>query len=135
MFPAIGGSTGSVERGVVLRLLEEQAGLVPAEIKDIQRQRQATNRPCGLSGRRLPANWAGCGKLPTMTAAGCWRVITWRRSWLEVGLGGLAHASRRETNHGPAFFNSLRISAVICFPSRCVGETTKADLPAATVAT
>ena len=32
---------GSVERGAALRLLEEQAGLVPAEIKDIQRQRGA----------------------------------------------------------------------------------------------
>jgi conjugative relaxase-like TrwC/TraI family protein len=30
---------GSVERGAALRLLEEQAGLVPAEIKEIQRQR------------------------------------------------------------------------------------------------
>jgi conjugative relaxase-like TrwC/TraI family protein len=30
---------GSVERGAALRLLEEEAGLVPAEIKDIQRQR------------------------------------------------------------------------------------------------
>lgn len=30
---------GSVERGAALRLLEEQAGLVPAEIKDIQRQK------------------------------------------------------------------------------------------------
>jgi conjugative relaxase-like TrwC/TraI family protein len=29
---------GSVERGEALRLLEEEAGLVPAEIKDIQRQ-------------------------------------------------------------------------------------------------
>ena len=29
---------GSVERGAALRLLEEEAGLVPAEIKDIQRQ-------------------------------------------------------------------------------------------------
>lgn len=29
---------GSVERGAALRLLEEQAGLVPAEIKEIQRQ-------------------------------------------------------------------------------------------------
>ncbi len=31
---------GSVERGAALRLLEEQAGLVPAEIKEIQRQKQ-----------------------------------------------------------------------------------------------
>ncbi|MDX1968858.1 MAG: MobF family relaxase [Planctomycetaceae bacterium] len=31
---------GSVERGAALRLLEEQAGLVPAEIKEIQRQRE-----------------------------------------------------------------------------------------------
>jgi conjugative relaxase-like TrwC/TraI family protein len=30
---------GSVERGSVLRLLEEQAGVVPAEIKDIRRQK------------------------------------------------------------------------------------------------
>lgn len=30
---------GSVERGAALRLLEEEAGLVPAEIKDIQRQK------------------------------------------------------------------------------------------------
>ena len=30
---------GSVERGAALRMLEEQAGLVPAEIKDIQRQK------------------------------------------------------------------------------------------------
>src|SRR5262249_50888866 len=30
---------GSVERGAVLRLLEEEAGLVPAQIRDIQRQR------------------------------------------------------------------------------------------------
>lgn len=30
---------GSVERGAALRLLEEEAGLVPAEIKEIQRQR------------------------------------------------------------------------------------------------
>jgi len=30
---------GSVERGAALRLLEEQAGLVPAEITDIQRQK------------------------------------------------------------------------------------------------
>lgn len=30
---------GSVERGAALRLLEEQAGLVPAEIRDIQRQK------------------------------------------------------------------------------------------------
>jgi ATP-dependent exoDNAse (exonuclease V) alpha subunit len=30
---------GSVERGAALRLLEEQAGLIPAEIKEIQRQR------------------------------------------------------------------------------------------------
>ncbi|MCC6358745.1 MAG: relaxase domain-containing protein [Phycisphaerales bacterium] len=30
---------GSVERGAALRLLEEEAGLVPAEIRDIQRQR------------------------------------------------------------------------------------------------
>jgi conjugative relaxase-like TrwC/TraI family protein len=30
---------GSVERGAALRLLEEEAGLVPAEVKDIQRQR------------------------------------------------------------------------------------------------
>ncbi len=29
---------GSVERGAALRLLEEEAGLVPAEVKDIQRQ-------------------------------------------------------------------------------------------------
>lgn len=29
---------GSVERGAVLRLLEEEAGLVPAEVKEIQRQ-------------------------------------------------------------------------------------------------
>jgi ATP-dependent exoDNAse (exonuclease V) alpha subunit len=29
---------GSVERGAALRLLEEQAGLVPAEVKEIQRQ-------------------------------------------------------------------------------------------------
>lgn len=32
---------GSVERGAALRLLEEQAGLVPAEIRDIQRQKGA----------------------------------------------------------------------------------------------
>ena len=32
---------GSVERGAALRLLEEEAGLVPAEIKDILRQRGA----------------------------------------------------------------------------------------------
>lgn len=31
---------GSVERGAALRLLEEQAGLVPAEIKEIQRQKE-----------------------------------------------------------------------------------------------
>ncbi|MCA9281074.1 MAG: relaxase domain-containing protein [Phycisphaeraceae bacterium] len=30
---------GSVERGAVLRLLEDEAGLVPAEIRDIKRQR------------------------------------------------------------------------------------------------
>lgn len=30
---------GSVERGAALRLLEEQAGLVPAELRDIQRQK------------------------------------------------------------------------------------------------
>ena len=30
---------GSVERGAVLRLLEEEAGLVPAEVKEIQRQK------------------------------------------------------------------------------------------------
>lgn len=30
---------GSVERGAALRLLEEQAGLIPAEIKEIQRQK------------------------------------------------------------------------------------------------
>jgi ATP-dependent exoDNAse (exonuclease V) alpha subunit len=30
---------GSVERGAALRLLEEEAGLVPAEVKDIQRQK------------------------------------------------------------------------------------------------
>lgn len=30
---------GSVERGAALRLLEEEAGLVPAEIRDIQRQK------------------------------------------------------------------------------------------------
>ena len=29
---------GSVERGAALRLLEEEAGLVPAEVKEIQRQ-------------------------------------------------------------------------------------------------
>ena len=29
---------GSVQRGAVLRLLEEEAGLVPAEVKEIQRQ-------------------------------------------------------------------------------------------------
>ena len=32
---------GSVERGAALRLLETEAGLVPAEIKEIQRQRGA----------------------------------------------------------------------------------------------
>ena len=32
---------GSVERGAALRLLEEEAGLVPAEIKDIMRQKGA----------------------------------------------------------------------------------------------
>ena len=31
---------GSVERGAALRLLEEQAGLVPAEIREIQRQKE-----------------------------------------------------------------------------------------------
>lgn len=32
---------GSVERGAALRLLEEEAGLVPAEVKEIQRQKGA----------------------------------------------------------------------------------------------
>ena len=35
---------GSVQRGAALRLLEEEAGLVPAEVKEIQRQKGATRK-------------------------------------------------------------------------------------------
>ncbi len=55
---------GSVERGAALRLLEEEAGLVPAEIKDIQRQREQYKQAVlDLSEDRITAGFQQLDRL------------------------------------------------------------------------
>jgi conjugative relaxase-like TrwC/TraI family protein len=55
---------GSVERGAALRLLEEEAGLVPAEIKNIQRQKgDYKNAVHALSEGRTEAGFRQLDKL------------------------------------------------------------------------
>ena len=55
---------GSVERGAALRLLEDEAGLAPAEIKDIQRQRDRYKAAVkDLSDGRIGAGFDRLDKL------------------------------------------------------------------------
>lgn len=55
---------GSVERGAALRLLEEEAGLIPAEIKEIQRQKDQYKRAVlDLSEDRIDEGFRKLDKL------------------------------------------------------------------------
>lgn len=55
---------GSVERGAALRLLEEESGLVPAEIKEIQRQKDAYKHAVeALSEGRTEEGFSALDKL------------------------------------------------------------------------
>ncbi len=76
---------GSVSRGAALRLLEEEAGLVPANIREIQRQ-ASTSRRCGHSPKaarkRASAGStisAGSGKCRRRSGTRRWLRITWLR--------------------------------------------------------
>ena len=78
---------GSVERGTALQLLEEEAGLVPAEVKEIQRQKGDYKEAVHALAKGGPAKdfsgstiWAGSARCRMTTVTASSPPITWRPS-------------------------------------------------------